>query len=235
MKGVTNILGYVFVVLLAIVGGLATFGLSILALIVLVICTFAGAAKRAEKAETQLRTTLMAGEQPIAVALQHRVFALLSRRHLVAITDSRVINVQRGLLGGFKMADIQWKDLKDVTMEQNVLPGISGSNLSFAHLNPGAPHMATDGVPSDVASRIYSKAQAEEQAWEEKRRVRAMEEVRAAAGGVVVHAPSPGGPSSAAGPSRVLTEIQEAKKLLDSGTISDAEFQEMKSKILAGA
>jgi hypothetical protein len=31
----------------------------------------------------------------------------------------------------------------------------------------------------------------------------------------------------------MIAEIQQAKAMLDDGTISDAEFQEMKSKILA--
>jgi hypothetical protein len=33
----------------------------------------------------------------------------------------------------------------------------------------------------------------------------------------------------------MLEEIQKAKELLDTGVVSDAEFQEMKAKILAGA
>lgn len=236
MKGIWNIVGYVFVAFLALVAALPTLGLALIAFVILAICTFAGAAGRAAKAEGQLRSTLMAGEQPVALALQHRAFALLSRRELVAITDSRVINVHRGLFGGFKMVDIQWKDLKDVTLEQNVLPDLCGSNLHFAHLNAGAARMATDGVPSDIASKIYARAQTEEQAWEEKRRVRAMEEVRAAAGGVVVHAPAPAAsPAAPVAGNRMLAEIQQAKELFDAGTISDAEFQEMKSKILAQA
>uniref|UniRef100_UPI0028AB2BBC SHOCT domain-containing protein n=1 Tax=Brevundimonas sp. TaxID=1871086 RepID=UPI0028AB2BBC len=94
-----------------------------------------------------------------------------------------------------------------------------------------------NGIRSDVASEIYSRSQSEEQAWEEKRRVRAMEEVRAAAGGVVVHT---GAPAATAAPAPtvkndMMDQIQKAKKLLDDGVISDAEFQEMKSKILAAA
>jgi hypothetical protein len=197
---------------------------------------FYDAAARAEKASSIVKTTLMQGEELIAQAIQFRIFGLFHRREVVAITSSRIMIVRRGLIGGFKMKDIQWKDLKDVTIEQNVLESICGSNLNFRHLNLGVPAMSVDGVPSDVASLIYSRAQSEEQAWEEKRRVRAMEEVRAAAGGVVVntHQPQPSAPQSSGG-SRMLAEIQDAKKLLDSGTISDAEFQEMKSKILASS
>ena len=133
------------------------------------------------------------------------------------------------------MADIQWKDLKDAKLEQNVLESICGSNLQFQHSSGGVGWMGVDGVRSDVAAEIYSRAQSEEQAWEEKRRIRAMEEVRAAAGGVVVHTGTPQAAVAAPAGNRMMDEIQRAKKLLDDGIISDAEFQEMKSKILAAA
>ena len=231
MKGIFNVAAF------AIVWGAAIFftlGLALIPLGVVLFLTYAGAETRAAKAERIVQTTLMAGEQLISQTIQHRVFALWHRREVLAITDSRVILVRRGMIGGFKMSDIQWKDLKDVTIEQNVMDSICGSNLRFDHLNPAVPAMAMDGVRSEVASTMYARAQSEEQAWEEKRRVRAMEEVRAAAGGVVVHAPSPQS-SGASGGNRMLDEIQRAKKLLDDGVISDAEFQEMKSKILASA
>lgn len=194
---------------------------------------FIGAPGRAVKAEKRISATLMTGETIIAQAMQFRAFAFFARRAVIAITTSRIIIVRRGLLGGFKMEDVQWKDLKDVTMEENVLPDICGSNLRFDVLNQPAGSLIVDGIPSSVAERIYAHAQAEEQAWEEKRRVRGMEEVRAAAGGVVVHA-QPAAPAGApAGVNRQIAQIQEAKALLDAGTISDAEFQEMKSKILS--
>lgn len=236
MKGIINICVYVIVAALAFTAiAIPTLGLSALAMIVLMLCTFLGASGRAAKAAGLTKTTLMSEEQIIAQGIQHRAFALFSRREVVAITNSRVLIVRRGLLGGFKMTDIQWKDLKDVRIEQNVMEGVCGSNLAFAHLNSGTGAMSVEGIASDVAATIYSKAQTEEQAWEEKRRVRAMEEVRAAAGGVVVHAPSPTSPPAAPTGNRMLAEITQAKALLDSGTISDAEFQEMKSKILAGS
>jgi hypothetical protein len=243
MKGVFNVVGYAAFCACAVIavlatllfGGIGAIPLAI-PLAILLFFTFAGAQARALKAEKIVQTTLMKGEQLVAQTLQHRAYALWKRRDVLAITNSRILIIQRGLLGGFKMMDIQWKDLQDATIEQNVLDSICGSNLQFAHLNEGVPPMSVEGVKSDAASLIYAHAQAEEQAWEEKRRVRAMEEVRAAAGGVVVHTPQPqaAAPQATAG-GRMLTEIQEAKRLLDAGVISDAEFQEMKSKILASA
>ena len=223
MSGIFRVLFFLIVA-----GGLIAtfFGIPVLGLWMAAV--FVGAGGRTEKAKTELNKVLMADEQVIASALQHRVFALFSRRTQIAITNSRVITMKRGLLGGFKMTDIQWKDLIDATIEQNVLGMLCGSNLRFAHIGRPLMAMRVEGVPSEPASSMYARAQHEEQAWEEKRRVRGMEEVRAAAGGVVVHA---GAPATGGG---VVNEIQKAKAMFDAGVISDAEFQEMKSKILAG-
>jgi Short C-terminal domain/Bacterial PH domain len=229
MSGLVNILVFVIISLVSIV---SIWG--ILPLAFLVFMTYYGAQSRAEKASEQLSKTLMGEEYIEAEAIQFRVFALWNRRAAVGITNSRILVVKRGLFGGFTMVDIQWKDLEDVTIEQNVLSDLCGSNLKFKHLNSKTGEVEVKGVDSEVAATIYSKAQAQEQAWEEKRRVRKMEEVRAAAGGVVVHT---GNQQAESGPknSRMLEEITTAKALLDSGAISDAEFQEMKAKILAAA
>lgn len=235
MKGIFNIFGFG---LLWLVLAPFTLGLSVLVGAALLIYLFVGAEARRENAEEKLQSTLMTGESIVSGSIQHRAFALFHRRLVLAITNSRVILIRRGLLGGFKMTDIQWKDLKDVKMEQNVLDTICGSNLSFEHYNSNVGWLGVAGIRSEAASEIYSHAQAEEQAWEEKRRVRAMEEVRAAAGGVTVHAASaPAAPTQpqATANRPIVEQIQQAKALLDDGVISDSEFQEMKSKILAGA
>lgn len=227
MKGVVELLKVVGLWLLVVV---LSVGVGLIPLAVWAALVFLGAEQRAAKAQAMLDSTLMPGETVTARATQHRVFSLFSRRLVIAITGSRILTVQRGLLGGFRMADMQWKDLKDVRLEQNVLPGLCGSNLAFDSLLLGHAGIAVDGVPSDAASTMYSKAQYEEQAWEEKRRVRGLEETRAASGGVSIGSTDSGGHSD-----RMVEEIRKAKELLDSGAISDAEFQEMKAKILGRA
>lgn len=229
MKGVISLLQAIGIWLLIVVLSL---GVGTIALAVWAALVFLGADERADKANTTLDKTLMTGETVITRALQHRVFALFSRRTAIAITSSRILVVRRGLLGGFKMADMQWKDLKDVRLEQNILDTLCGSNLSFDSLLAGHPGIVVDGVPSEAASGMYAKAQYEEQAWEEKRRVRGLEETRAASGGVMIGG---GDGTGGAGADRMVEEIRKAKELLDSGAVSDAEFQEMKAKILGRA
>ncbi len=230
MKGVIS-LGQAAGIWLLIV--VLSFGVGLIPLAVWAALVFLGAAERAAKANETLDRTLMTGETVTARAVQHRAFALFKRRAVIAITSSRILTVQRGLLGGFKMADMQWKDLKDVRLEQNILDSLCGSNLAFDSLLLGHAGIAVDGVPSEAASVMYAKAQYEEQAWEEKRRVRSLEETRAASGGVTIGAGDGAGPG--AGGDRMVDEIRKAKELLDSGAITDAEFQEMKAKILGRA
>lgn len=205
-----------------------SFGLGLVPLAIWALLVFVGAEGRAAQAEAMIDRTLMSGETVVARALQQRVFALFKRRRITAITSSRILTIQRGLFGGFTMADMQWKDLKDVRLEQNVLDGLCGSNLAFDHSTQPGLNIAVDGIPSAPAAEMYAKAQYEEQAWEEKRRVRGLEEMRAQSGGVTVGATTGGGGTS----ERMVDEIQRAKALLDDGAISDSEFQEMKAKIL---
>ncbi|MDP3173739.1 MAG: SHOCT domain-containing protein [Phenylobacterium sp.] len=224
MKGLFQILGFLIVAgaLVASIFGIPLLGLWLL-------CVFVGAGGRAEKSKAIVAKVLMGDETVIGQSLQHRAFAFFHRRDAVVITTSRTILIKRGLLGGFKMADIQWKDLLDVTIDENILSGLFGSNLKFTHLNRSLPAISVDGIPSDPASKMYAAAQSEEQAWEEKRRVRAIEEVRAASGGVIVNTGSGG----ERGGGEMADEIAKAKVLFDQGAVSDSEFQEMKAKILA--
>ena len=197
-----------------------------------------GGSQRVDKAYAKLQDTLMEGEGLISKGVDCRPFALFSRRQVFGITNSRVIRLERGLLGGFKMKDFQWKDLKDAQVSEYVLSSFCGSSLTFR-----AQFMKIEVHPSvNIATAMYKVSQKEEQAWEEKRRVREMEETRAAAGGVMF---AGGGIPSAQTPTPQATQAYESlsnsvadeliklKKLMDQGIISDVEFNEMKSKLLS--
>lgn len=240
MKGILSALfwGLAWLVLIVMTAGIALlpFGLAMFLI-------FAGSVGREQKGFDQLATTLMREERLLVQAIQMRIFALWHRRLIIGVTSSRLIIISRGLLGGFTMKDIQWKDLVDAKIEQNILPTMCGSNVEFKHRNVGVGLMEILGVEHSLAAEIYTHSQAEEQAWEEKHRVRGMEEARAGSGGVYVNT-APVGQSTEVPPpalvarkqpqaNRMLEEIERAKSLLDAGVISDAEFQEMKSKIIS--
>jgi hypothetical protein len=196
-----------------------------------------GVEARKAKALEKLTSTLMSAEKNLGDAVQLRLCALTSRRLVVATTTSRVILIRRPLLGGFSMEDYQWKDLHDATLSENLLPNLFGSRLTFSIRREGQTEpegkIVADGLDTRVAARLYTAAQDQEQAWEEKRRVRTMEEARASSGGITLGGGYPGAAAASAPGGSALEEIERAKKLLDSGAISDAEFNEIKAKILS--
>jgi hypothetical protein len=205
-----------------------TAGLGLLLVPVYWAFVFRNSGGRVKKAEEKLSSTLMDNESLIGSALQMRISSLMSRRLLLGITTSRIIQINRPLFGGFSMTDRQWKDLRDAKLAENIMPGWFGSRLTFKFEDS---NVEINGITNDSASRIYKEAQQQEQDWEEKRRVRELEEVRAASGATLVN--TGGAAAGGSGADASLDEITKAKQMLESGVISDAEFSEIKAKILS--
>ena len=90
------------------------------------------------------------------------------------------------------------------------------------------------GLESGTARKIYAYAQAQEQAWREKNRIREIEELRAKSGGITLNGSgSPVGAATAAPATAedMTRKLKEAKELLDSGAISDVEFETIKARL----
>lgn len=224
MLGIISVLFFVFYMILMMI---SLIGIPFLVLhIVLMI---RGATSRSEAAYGKVQESLMDGESIVAIGIEKRPFSLFSRRSVIAITDSRVLFVNRHILGGFGMIDIQWKDLIDAELSQNIFPAAFGSTIFVSHSLKKKPIKIN--VPCAVANEIYKYAQKQEQAWEEKRRIRAIEEARANSGGTYITSAS-SQPSEQANNKSIIDEIKEAKVLLQEGAISDSEFDELKSRIL---
>ena len=186
-----------------------------------------------------LKSVLVKGETLDAWALQPRVFALTHRRHLIAATSGRFIYIQRNLFGGFKMDDFRWQDLQDTKL--NV--GIFGADITFktsnnSDLNISKSYERTlefKGFEKVQTQEIYRLAQAQDQSWREKRRLRELEEMRARSGGLNVGSYS-GNTSTQAGQTSddSLARLQKAKELLDNKLISDSEYETIKARIIGG-
>ncbi len=137
-----------------------------------------GTDERTEKARQKLQATLMSDEKVVSSTMQNRIASLFKRRELVAITNSRFISINRSLFGGFSMRDYQWKDLRDVKSPRTFFPEYS------------APISPCDRSRSwRVAHRWHSErcrirhlcaCPERGQAWEEKLRIRELEEERQA-------------------------------------------------------
>jgi hypothetical protein len=186
-----------------------------------------------------IRSLLIPGEELEAMAIQRRLFALTHRRQAVAATSGRLIVVARNLIGGYTPIDCRWQDVREAA----VTVGIFGATLTVSAYRSndlateeGPPSLITvKGLRKDEAQEVYRVCQAREQSWREKRRIRELEEMRAKAGGIQFGA---GGGISGYSPNDTngqspTSRLQRAKEMLDSGLLTDAEFEQVKAKILA--
>jgi hypothetical protein len=192
------------------------------------------------RALTALRSLLIPGEELDTHAVQRRLFALTHRRTIVGATSGRLIVVNRGLFGDYTPQDVRWQDLQDAQLRV----GVFGASLSVSvHGNADLASaegprrvVQVDGLRKDEAQEVYRTCQAQEQAWREKRRVRELEELRAKSGGINLA----GGMGAATGTnagdegSQVLaSRLQRAKDMLQQGLLTDAEFEQVKARILS--
>ncbi len=196
-----------------------------------------------ERALATLKDLLTTGETLEAWAVQHRLFALTHRRQCIAATSGRFLSLTRRLLGGYDSADIRWQDLKETRIRAGILSAeLTVVAQDSTDLNLGAEVNRVwtfTGLRKDQAQSIYRICQQHDQVWREKRRVRELEELRAKSGGVQLGAQSlygnPGdSAASAGGESEATRRLRQAREMLDAKLISDAEYESIKAKIVAG-
>ena len=195
----------------------------------------------------QLQTLLIAGESVRAWSLQHRLYALLHRRHLAAATTGRFIFMLRPLLGGYQPFDVRWQDLKDARLTVGMFSAAitltyDANQSDTAGGEGGVRELYVSGLEKTSAQALYRECQTEEQAWREKRRVRSIEEMRAQAGGVQVatgvypqggmaQPPAEFG-GATGGSDDPAQRLARAKAMRDQGLISDSEYEAIKARIV---
>jgi hypothetical protein len=201
----------------------------------------------ASAARRELDSVLVTGETVVAFALQHRLFALFHRRRVAAATSGRFIMLTRRLLGGYDPTGVRWQDLRDAGVTVGVFSATVSiaysANLSDTAGGEGDTRfIRVVGLQKEPAQALYRECQAQEQSWREKRRVRAIEEMRARAGGVqiatgvypqgVVDRPLELPTGGAAQLDEPMQRLNRAKEMLAAGLITDAEFWAIKAKIV---
>lgn len=190
-----------------------------------------------DKALEHLNSVLVSGETLDAWAIQRRLFALTNRRILIAATSGRFIKIKRGLLGGFEMTDFRWQDLGDAKIKV----GIFGADISMSIF--GSTDLAISkesgnvlflpGFRKEQAEKIYRLAQAQDQSWREKRRIRELEELRAKSGGVTIGS-NQGNQQTGSASEDAAAKLQQAKQMLENKLISDSEYESIKARIISG-
>jgi hypothetical protein len=190
-----------------------------------------------KKALEHLNSVLVKEETLEAWGIQRRLFALIQRRILIAATSGRFIEIKRGLFGGFEMTDFRWQDLYDAKIKV----GIFGADISMkvfgsadlAISKDPAKVLTMNGFRKEQAEQIYRLAQAQDQSWREKRRIRELEELRAKSGGLTIGSTT-GIQQSGNIPEDAATKLQQAKQMLENKLITDSEYESIKAPIISG-
>jgi hypothetical protein len=194
---------------------------------------------RLVQAVQHLNALLVTGESLVAYAVQRRLFALIHRRILVAATTGRLIQIRRGIFGGYSPIDMRWQDIESAHLSV----GIFGASLTIssrgrqdlASTGQTTGSIFTPGLRKEQAEQVYRAAQSQEQSWREKRRVRDLDELRAKSGGIQFGsgggAPTGAGSGGAAGDDP-MARLQRAKEMLAGGLITDSEYESIKAKIV---
>lgn len=177
-----------------------------------------------------LQRLLLEGETIIHSSRQVRLAALIHRRVIIATTPSRLIIFKRRLIGGYQMIDVRWQDLRDASINENLLEKYFGAVFKVNVAGRGL--LTVEGLEVGSARALYVFCQQQEQEWREKNRIRSIEEDRAKSGGMILgHL---GGHPSEVLPvaEEPLSRLKKAKDMLMEGLISDAEFETIKARIV---
>ncbi len=188
------------------------------------------------KALEHLNSVLVSGETIDAWAIQRRLFAITKRRILIAATSGRFIKISRGLLGGFEMIDFRWQDLGDAKIKV----GIFGADIfmkvygsaDLAMSENADQMLVLHGFRKEQAEQIYRLAQAQDQAWREKRRIRELEEMRAKSGGVTIGSNSASQLTNSS--ESATAKLEQARQMLEKKLITDSEYESIKARIVSG-
>lgn len=180
------------------------------------------------QAYERVQQVVTRGEEILYIAVQKKPVVNITP-DCVVLTTRRYIIYRAKLLGRSDFDDYIWRDLFDVRLKEGVL----GATLTMR--TASGPLVSIDYLPKLQARKLYRFAQEMEEKATEERRVRQLEEHRAAAGGVVVQA-SPNVPAASAASVSAddpMQKLQQLKAMLDSGLITADEYASKKADILA--
>ena len=169
----------------------------------------------------RLQPLLTSGERVIYIAVQKPVTIDLSP-DVVVLTNRRFIHYHPSLFGRADFKDYIWRDLKSANLTENVFR----STLTLTAVNGDT--VTVNDLVKEQARRLYAIAQEQEENVREEMRIRAMEEKRAEAGGIVLQGATP--QSAVDDPMQALAKL---KQLADAGLITADEYEAKKKEILA--
>lgn len=187
-----------------------------------------------EKVYNKVSEILTKEENIMYIAVQKKPVVTIAP-DCVVLTNRRFIIYRPRMLGRVSFEDHIWRDLHDAKLEEKIM----GGTLTMVTVN--GKKVAIDHLPKAQARRLYSFAQEMEENAREERRVRIMEEKRAAAGGVTIQgqvplaqAQVPNAQSEVESNDNPVEKLKKLKEMLDLGLITQDDFDTKKSDLLSG-
>ncbi len=177
-----------------------------------------------ERLLPKVQEILMSGEELLFIAVQKKPIATIAPDCII-LTSKRFIFYKVKLFGQIAFEDRIWRELYDAKIEE----GILGAKFTI-HASGGLP-LSMDYLPKAQARRLYRFAQEMEEKSLEERRQRQLEDKRAAAGGIVLGAPTYAQPQAI--PDDPLQKLSKLKQMLDAGLINSQEYESKKTEILS--
>lgn len=179
--------------------------------------------KVVDKIYRRAQELLTAGEEVKYIGVQKKPVVTIAPDAIV-LTNKRFMIVKPKLTG-MTFEDYPWRNVANVHLSEQLL----GATITCETTD--GIRTAIDSIPKKQARKIYTFAQEIEEQMVEVRRHREMEEMRAAAGGVVIQGmPGSSAPAASEDPVAVLGKL---KQLLDAGLVTPAEYEAKKAEVLA--
>ncbi len=182
-----------------------------------------------QKVLSKVSDILTKNEEVRYIAVQKRPLGLNFAPESIVLTNKRFIRYKPKLLGGADFQDHIWRDLGDAKMSET----LTGATLSLSTVK--GTRLRVDYLPKAQARKLYRFAQEMEEEMRDARRVRQLEEARAAAGGITMQTATPPQPSVPATQPEddPVARLKKLKAMLDAGLIEQDEFNAKKTEILA--
>lgn len=135
------------------------------------------------------------------------------------------------------MTDFRWQDLGDAKIKVGIFGAdifmkIFGST-DLAISKDANQVLVLSGFRKEQAEKIYRLAQAQDQSWREKRRIRELEELRAKSGGITI-GNNPGTPMAGNVTQDAASKLEQARQMLEKKLITDSEYESIKARIISG-
>ena len=135
------------------------------------------------------------------------------------------------------MTDFRWQDLGDAKIKVGIfgvdifMTVFGSTDLAIA--KDSTQVLILQGFRKEQGQQIYRLAQAQDQSWREKRRIRELEELRAKSGGLNFGNNSGIQQTGNASEDAAL-KLQQAKQMLENKLITDSEYESIKARIISG-